>query len=98
MPLYEDLALRALAAKQHAAGLHVDSQRARALAQMLREAHAGERLLKRCAWCDRLEVGTEWLHLEAIGAGEHRIATSLMIRATHGICPDCYRRQSRRPR
>ena len=59
------------------------------LAAMLREAHAGGRLLKRCAWCGCLEVGGEWLHLEAIGRGQTRITTSLIQGATHGICPDC---------
>jgi hypothetical protein len=50
-------------------------------------------MLVRCAWCDCLQVGEEWLQLDAIGGGQHRIATSLRAEATHGICPRCYARE-----
>ena len=92
MPLYEDLVRRALQAQERARSIHVDAQRTRELAVLLREAHAGERLLRHCAWCDRLEVGGEWLDLEAIGSGQVQIATALIHRSTHGICPDCLQR------
>ena len=96
MPLYEDLARRAIEARDHAASLHADAQRIRSLAQILRDAHAGRRLLRRCAWCERFEVGQEWLRLDAIGQGQHRITASLLEQATHGICPDCFERERER--
>jgi hypothetical protein len=92
VPLYEDLVRRALQAHTHAAALRTDSRRIRDLAVLLREAHAHHRLLRHCAWCGRLEVGGEWLHLEAIGSGQQQIATSLIEGSTHGICPGCLQR------
>jgi hypothetical protein len=92
LPLYEDLVRRALAAQSRAASLGIDAKRARDFAQLLREAHAGKRLLRHCAWCDRLEVAGEWLQLDAIGHGQVQIATALLKRSSHGICPDCFPR------
>lgn len=94
MPLYEDLARRALAAQERAASLQVSASRSRELASLLRRAHKGEVMVRRCAWCSRLAVGGEWLHLEAIGEGQQRIATSLLERSTNGICPGCFQRVS----
>jgi hypothetical protein len=94
MPQYEELARRALEAQQRAASLSADAARARELASQLRRAHKGEIVLRRCAWCGRLAVAGEWLHLEAIGEGQQRIATSLLERATSGICPECFARES----
>lgn len=94
MPLYEDLVERALAAQNRARSLHVSSQRISRLAAVLREAHAGHELLVRCAWCGRLQIGGEWLRLEAIGSGQMRIAEGVVRRSTHGICPDCFARVS----
>jgi predicted RNA-binding Zn-ribbon protein involved in translation (DUF1610 family) len=96
MPLYEDLVRRAVAAGARSASLHRDSRLIQGLAQTLREAHQGEVVIRRCSWCGRLDVRGEWLHLEAIGDGQHRIATSLMERATNGICPDCLQIQLER--
>jgi hypothetical protein len=45
VPLYEDLVRRALRANKHSRTLHLDAQRTRELAALLREAHAGKRLL-----------------------------------------------------
>lgn len=46
-------------------------------------------LLTTCAWCLRVDVGSEWVELEAA----HRMATESrefgMKEVTHGICPDC---------
>jgi hypothetical protein len=64
-----------------------------ALAQLLRDAHAGRVLLRRCAWCGRFDIGGEWLRLDAVGAGQHSITSSLLDRATHGICPQCLERE-----
>jgi hypothetical protein len=62
-------------------------KRARELAVLLREAHAGEWPLRHCALCGRLELGGEWLRLEAIGSGQYPITTSLIERATMGPVP-----------
>src|SRR5215467_13739592 len=95
MPQYVDLVRRAVKASEHASSLRRDSRLIRDLAQRLRDAHNGEVVLRRCSWCERYEVGGEWLHLEAIGAGQFRITTSLRERATNGICDDCLRRELR---
>jgi hypothetical protein len=94
MPLYEELVRRALAAREKADAAHEDSRRVRALARLLREAHAGKTLLVHCAWCDKLRVRDEWLDVSAVGGGSLRIARSLIRRSSHGICPDCFQRVS----
>lgn len=66
----------------------------RDLAAELREAHAGRRLIRRCAWCERFEIGGRWLHLDAIGSGQQRITSTLLDRAAHGIWPVCFARQT----
>ena len=95
MPLYEDLVARALAAQEQARSLTVEAARVSRLSQVLREARTGKTMLLHCAWCGRLEVGGEWLRLEAIGSGQTRITEDLVRRSTHGICPDCFVRVSR---
>jgi len=98
MPLYEDLVQRAVEAHVRAGRLRRDSRLIRELAQILRDADNGEVTIRRCSWCDRYQVGGEWLHLEAIGAGQQRIRSSLLERATHGICDDCFESElGRRP-
>lgn len=93
MPLYEDLVRRAVEAGASSAALARDSRLIRALAQILRDADAGKVAIRRCSWCDRFEVGGEWLHLEAIGSGQLRIRKSLTEAATHGICDECQERE-----
>lgn len=85
-------------ARERADGLHRDSRLIQDLARRLREAHAGQVSIRRCAWCERLEIGGEWLHLEAVGTGQQRITASLLETATHGICADCLARQLERSR
>jgi hypothetical protein len=92
VPRYLDLLQRAVEARDRAAGLHTDARRIAALAQLLREANAGHVLLRRCAWCDRFEIGSEWLALDAVGSGEQHLTSSLRDQATHGICPECFDR------
>jgi len=93
--LYEDLVTRAIAAQERAQSLTVDAARVSRLSRALREARTGRAMLLRCAWCERLEVGGEWLLLDAIGTGQTRIAEDLVRQSTHGICPDCFGRISR---
>ena len=94
MPMYEDLVRRTLAAQERARSLSADAARVSRLARILREARQEEEMLVHCAWCGRLEVGEEWLGLEAIGTGQTRIADEFVRRSTHGICPDCFERVS----
>jgi hypothetical protein len=95
VPLYDDLVRRAMEAEQEAKRIRRDSMRVEALAQILRDALAGKVSIRRCAWCERFDVGGEWLHLDAIGDGQQQIAASLLARATHGICPHCFDREMR---
>jgi hypothetical protein len=90
--LFEDLVRRTLAARGRAEAAQRDSRRVRKLAQLLREASAGRTLLLHCAWCGRLQVGEEWLELAADGEGSPEIASSLIRKSSHGICPDCFAR------
>jgi hypothetical protein len=92
LELYEDLMARALGAQERARELGVEAARIGCLSQLLREARTGGALLLHCAWCGKLEVGGEWLHLDAIGHGQTRIAEQLVTQSTHGICPECFER------
>lgn len=94
MSLYEDLVRRALEAKARSDGLILDARRVSDLSAKLRAARAGEVSIVRCAWCDRFNIGEEWLHLESIGEGQLNVRAELLQRATHGICPECFREQS----
>jgi hypothetical protein len=51
-------------------------------------------MLLRCAWCGSLEIGDEWLRLDAIGTGQTRLTEQLVRQSTHGICPECFERTS----
>ncbi len=90
--MYEDLVTRALGAQERARALSADAARVTQLVRILREARAGGQLLLHCAWCQKLQVGDEWLRLDAIGNGQTRIAEQLVWQSTHGICPECYER------
>jgi hypothetical protein len=92
VPLFEDLVRRTLAARERAETARKESLRVRKLAQLLREANAGETLLLHCAWCGRLQVGEEWLELAADGEGSPKIVASLIRKSSHGICPGCFAR------
>jgi hypothetical protein len=96
VPQYEALMRRTVEANARAQSLRADARRISDLAQLLRDAHASRILLTRCAWCQRLKVGDQWLHLEGVGEGQTRIATSLAKNASHGICPDCFDREMER--
>ncbi|HEY3551658.1 MAG TPA: hypothetical protein VGK69_11475 [Gaiellaceae bacterium] len=68
MPEYEDLVARALSAQERARSFTVDAARVSSLARILREARTGGTMLVHCAWCGRLQVGGDWLRLDAIAA------------------------------
>lgn len=96
MPEFVALMERALQAAQRSDSLARESLRLRSLTQQLRAAWAGDGLLLRCAWCGRFKIGDEWLHLEAVGEREQRIAHRLLDNATHGICGDCFEQHTSR--
>jgi hypothetical protein len=85
---------RAVKAGERADSLGVDSARLRSLAELLRAAWAGDRLIVRCAWCRRFKLGEEWLHLDAVGTRQQQIAHRLLLNASHGICPDCFEKHT----
>ena len=90
--LYEELVARVLGAREQARSLSIDAARVTQLSRLLREARADGTLLLRCAWCGKLQVGAEWLRLDATGSGETRIAEQLVRISSHGICPECFDR------
>lgn len=94
--LYEDLIRRAIEAKEQSASIAQDSARILGLARILRTARNGEVSIRRCAWCERYQIGEEWLHLNAIGTGQMLMTKDLLDRATHGICADCLAREKER--
>ena len=98
MPEFAALIERAVRAAERSDSLAVDATRLRSLAQMLRAAWAGDRLLVRCAWCRRFKLGEEWIYLDAVGRREQQIARRLLLNASHGICPTCFEEQTGRRR
>lgn len=64
------------------------------LSARMRAARGGELSLVRCAWCDRLKIGREWLHLEEVGRGQQHMRDALIQGASHGICPYCFAEQA----
>lgn len=55
-------------------------------------------MLTRCAWCDRIALGEQWLRREDFRDRQPQQG----FRLTHGICPDCVAsvkaERSQRPR
>jgi hypothetical protein len=86
--LYEDLVRRATEASGRRPAVGEDEFVGR-LAEAVRAAARGEASVRRCSFCGRLELDGEWLHLEPVGAEEQRVRTVVVMRATHGTCPDC---------
>jgi predicted RNA-binding Zn-ribbon protein involved in translation (DUF1610 family) len=95
MPLYEAFVRQAIEARDQALVAVRDSRRIVALSQVVRDAHAGRTMIVRCASCDSLQIGDEWLNLQAIGTGQQRIAAEIRANASHGICPTCFDVQMR---
>jgi hypothetical protein len=65
------------------------------VAELLREAHVGLRMVVRCAWCHSIQVGEEWLDLGTISRSQEGIVRRLRDQASHGICPTCFDGQMR---
>jgi uncharacterized protein YlaI len=55
----------------------------------LNESNADE-LLVRCAWCERIKLGDEWVDVAEVRA--MRLTHDSVGHYSHGICPECYTR------
>jgi hypothetical protein len=55
--------------------------------QLVRRLHELEEFLRLCSWCRRIEHDGNWLTIEEFF--DSRLATE----TSHGICPECARRQ-----
>jgi hypothetical protein len=54
-----------------------------------RDVRRGDRWLKICSWCKRLESPGGWLDVEAALVQLTPFADDSMPRLTHGMCPTC---------
>ena len=93
MPSDNDLVRRASEAETRAEESAARARRVLDFSRILRAARDGEVSICRCAWCDRFKVGNEWLRLDDVGHGRRQIRESLLRRASHGICPECFEAQ-----
>ncbi|HEY7949723.1 MAG TPA: hypothetical protein VID51_02695 [Solirubrobacterales bacterium] len=53
------------------------------------EAPRGEEILTMCGWCDRFEVGGEWVEVEEAARRLELFDRPELPALSHGICPDC---------
>jgi hypothetical protein len=53
------------------------------------EMPRGEETLTMCGWCDRFEVGGEWIEVEEAAKRLGLFDRSELPAISHGICPDC---------
>jgi hypothetical protein len=51
------------------------------------ETTSGSAILVRCAWCERVKVGDEWVSAEVQAM---RLSRDDIEHHSHGICPDCF--------
>ena len=67
------------------------SERGRDLPQRLLDPAAprSAEVLAMCGWCDRFEVGGEWLEVEEAAARLELFNRAKLPTLSHGICPDC---------
>lgn len=57
-------------------------------ARTVPEASGPRRLVRRCAWCNRIDAGG-WVELEEAAVRLRLLEDVEGLRFTHGICPDC---------
>jgi hypothetical protein len=93
VPSDDNVVRRESQAKTHAEELAAQARRVLDFSRILRAARNGEVSICRCAWCGRFKIGDEWLHLDEVGHDQQLIRESLMRRASHGICPECFEEQ-----
>jgi hypothetical protein len=53
------------------------------------DAPRGEDTLPMCGWCDRFEVGGEWIEVEEAAKRLDLFNRPELPAISHGICPDC---------
>ena len=53
----------------------------------LNEITSSHELLVRCAWCERIKRGDEWVDAEVQAM---RLTPDAPEHHSHGICPDCF--------
>jgi hypothetical protein len=53
------------------------------------EAPRGTDMLTMCGWCDRFEVGDEWVEVEEAAKRLGLFVRSELPAISHGICPSC---------
>jgi hypothetical protein len=53
----------------------------------LNETPSADAVLVRCAWCERIKVGDEWVDAEVRAM---RLTPDATEHHSHGICPDCF--------
>jgi len=53
------------------------------------EAPRGEELLAMCGWCDRFEVGGEWVEVEEAARRLELFDRPELPALSHGVCPQC---------
>jgi hypothetical protein len=54
----------------------------------LNEITSAHELLVRCAWCERIKTGDEWVDVAEVQA--MRLTPDAPEHHSHGICPDCF--------
>jgi hypothetical protein len=54
----------------------------------LNEITSSHELFVRCAWCERIKKGDEWVNVAEVQA--MRLTRDALERHSHGICPDCF--------
>lgn len=92
-----DAARAAEAGGRQAAALRPEAERSRRRSRLLRalirqvqtDPH---HLPLHCAWCERIEIAGEFVLPEEFLYGD--LPSRLRERATHGICPDCFERET----
>jgi hypothetical protein len=67
------------------------SEQARDLPQLLLDPATprSEETLRMCGWCDRFEVGGEWVEVEEAARQLELFNQPELPKIDHGICPEC---------
>ncbi|MGA8746132.1 MAG: hypothetical protein WB507_09735 [Solirubrobacterales bacterium] len=67
------------------------SEEAREISQPMLDPNAsrGADLVAMCAWCDRFEVGADWVEIEEAATRLELFRRSKLPQISHGICPEC---------
>jgi hypothetical protein len=55
--------------------------------QLLKRLHYLEEFLRVCSWCRKVSYGDEWIEMEKY------LKSKFSTKTSHGVCPDCLRKQ-----